>query len=65
MSAKELDERKNTLLSRKDSNSNEDDKKGSNFLKDMKQDLYMDSGLKLEDRLNRNAHHRGRDIRRE
>lgn len=70
--AKKLDEEKNLKLfgtkeapdraSLKEMLKEEDEKKDARFLRDMNKNLYMESGMKLEERLNRNAHYRARDI---
>ena len=39
----------------------ENQKKDAKFLREMNKDLYMESGMKLEERLNRNAHYRARN----
>ena len=49
-SAKELDERKQRILHgshHDDKGEQNEDKKNAKFLRDMKQDLYMESGMKL------------------
>ena len=62
--ARELNEQRRIKTDYKEDQSSSVDKKGG-YLREVRQNAFMDSEMKLEERLNRQSHYRSRNLDRD